>query len=143
MRKAFQRVGALLVLFSASFSSAAFAEITNITNAELAAMEPGSVTIIDLRRPDEWSKSGTIAGSHLVTFFDKRGRYDVQKWLAQVDEIVDRGDPIALICERGVRSSSVADLLDKKLGFSQIINVTEGMTDWVKDGRPVEPWSAP
>lgn len=142
MRKAVQRVGALLVLLSASFSSAAFAEITNITNAELAAMEPGSVTIIDLRRPDEWSKSGTIAGSHLVTFFDKRGRYDVQKWLAQVDEIVDRGDPIALICERGVRSSSVADLLDKKLGFSQIINVTEGMTDWVKDGRPVEPWSA-
>ena len=129
-------------VFGALFSTSAYAEITHITNAELAAMEPGSVTILDLRRPDEWTKSGTIEGSHLVTFFDKRGRYNVQEWLAKVDAIVDRDQPIALICERGVRSSSVADLLDKKLGFTQVINVTEGMTDWVKDGRPVEPWAA-
>jgi len=135
--------GAAFILFSSFFSSGAYAEVINITNAELAAMEPGEVTIIDLRRPDEWTKSGTIKGSHTITFFDKRGRYDVNKWLEQVDAIVDRGEPIALICERGVRSSSVADLLDKRLGFAKVINVTEGMTDWVKDGRPVEPWSAP
>jgi len=136
-----QSIGAFLISFSAIFSSGAVAEVTNISNAELAAMEPGEVTIIDLRRPDEWTKSGTIAGSHLVTFFDKKGRYDVEEWLSQVDAVVDRGDPIALICERGVRSSSVADLLDQKLGFSNVINVTEGMTDWVEKGRPVEPWS--
>ena len=142
MNRVNKSVSVLVGLLSPFISAVAYAEVTNITNAELAALEPGSVTIIDLRRPDEWTKSGTIEGSHLVTFFDKRGRYDVEKWLSKVDAIVDRGDPIALICERGVRSSSVADLLDKRLGFSQVLNVTEGMTDWVKEGRPVEPWSS-
>lgn len=141
MNTASKLMGAFFISLSPLLSSGAFAEVTNITNAELVAMEPGAVTIIDLRRPDEWTKSGTIEGSHLVTFFDKKGRYDIQEWLSKVDAIVDRGDPIALICERGVRSSSVADLLDKKLGFGNVINVTDGMTIWVKEGRPVEPWT--
>ncbi len=116
------------------------AEVTNITNAELAAMGPDDIVIIDVRRPDEWAKSGTIPGSHPIMFFDRKGQYDVAAWLAKVDALVDRDQPIALICALGVRSSNIAGLLDKRLGFTQVHNVTGGMVPWVEQGRAVEPW---
>jgi len=94
-----------------------------------------------VRRPDEWQASGLIEGSHPVMFFDKKGRYDVKTWLAEIDKLVERDEPIALICARGVRSSSIADLLDAKLGFTHVHNVTGGMVDWVKEKRPVVAWS--
>jgi len=116
------------------------AEVTNISNAELAAMATEDVTIIDVRRPDEWKHSGIIEGSHPVMFFDRLGRYNIEDWLQQVDAIVARDQPIALICARGVRSSNIARLLDEKLGYSKVFNVTDGMIDWVEGGRPVTAW---
>jgi len=121
-------------------SGLAFADVTNLTNEELASLPGGEVTIIDVRRPDEWKSSGLIEGSHPVMFFDKDGRYDVADWLSRIDAIVDRDQPIALICARGVRSSTIANLLDKKLGFTAVHNVTGGMVDWVKEQRPVVAW---
>jgi len=129
-------LGLVLLLLS----GLAQAEVKNISNAELAALSKDEVTIIDVRRPDEWQATGLIEGSHPVMFFDANGRYDVKAWLASVDAIVPRDKPIALICARGVRSSNIANLLDKKLGFTDVINVTGGMVKWVKQGRPVVQW---
>lgn len=122
--------------------AAAMAEVTNITNAQLAGMNAENVTIIDVRRPDEWRHTGTIEGSHPIMFFDRNGSYDVRAWLDQLSEVVDKDQPIALICAAGVRSSSIANLLDKRLGFSAVFNVTEGMNQWVAEKRPVVKWPA-
>ncbi len=123
--------------------AAAIAEVTNITNAQLAEMSAQNITIIDVRRPDEWRHTGTIEGSHPIMFFDKKGAYDVRAWLDELSKVADKDQPIALICAAGVRSSSIANLLDKRLGFSAVFNVTEGMNQWVEDKRPVVQWPTP
>jgi len=66
------RIASLLALLSVLVSPLSFADVTNITNEELATMDPSKITIIDVRRPDEWQASGLIEGSHPVMFFDKK-----------------------------------------------------------------------
>ena len=52
------------------------ADVIQIDSAELQRLRAEGVSVIDVRRPEEWSKTGVIEGSHLLTFFDAEGRYD-------------------------------------------------------------------
>lgn len=116
------------------------ADVTDVDNASLQSLQAEGVVIIDVRRPDEWKNTGIIEGSHGITFFDEKGRYDVNAWLAEISELVSPDEPFVLICARGVRSSKIAGLLDKRLGYSAVHNVTEGILDWIKQGKPVVAW---
>ncbi len=102
-----------------------------------AAALAGDITLIDIRRPDEWSATGSGEGAH---------RLDLRR-ADFVDELVtltggNRDAPIALICARGVRSSRLANRLTEA-GFTQIIDVPEGMLGsaagpgWLARGLPV------
>ena len=117
--------------------SSAVADIKEIDNAALEELIKKGVAVIDVRRVDEWQATGVIEGVHPLTFFDKQGRYDANKWLQEIDKIAPNGEPIVLICARGVRSKNIADLLDKRLGFEKVHNHTLGMFDWIGSGRPV------
>ena len=101
------------------------------------------MTIIDIRRTDEWLSTGIVEDSHGITFFDAKGRYDVNAWLAELSELVKPGEPFVLICARGVRSSKIAELLDRRLGYSAVHNVTDGIFDWLEKGKPVVSWNPP
>jgi len=116
--------------------STSFADVEEIDNSKLEALIAEGVAIVDVRRIDEWQANGLIEGVHTLTFFDKQGRYDAKKWLAALDEIAPKGTPVVLICEAGVRSKSIADLLDKRLGYTGVHNHTKGMRDWVKANKP-------
>lgn len=130
----------LAVAMAMGCASLANADVEELDNTELSTLDPKAV-LIDVRRPDEWSKSGVVEGSIPITFFDKKGRYDVSAWLAAAEAHgVTKDTPIVLICEAGVRSSRIADLLDKRLGYSSVGNVTEGIRDWIDEGRPVSTW---
>ncbi|MBL9054526.1 MAG: rhodanese-like domain-containing protein [Tabrizicola sp.] len=100
-------------------------------------LEAGEITLIDIRRPDEWEETGTAKGALRL---DMRRRDFVQALDALVDG--DRTRPIAVICARGVRSARMSDLLTEN-GFSNIINVPEGMLGssagpgWIARGLPV------
>ena len=139
MRLIPRSVSALLVL--AATSGFAKADVSELSTEALAAMIADDVIVIDVRRDDEWKRTGMVAGSHPITFFDARGRYDVADWLSQV-EAISEGDErtrkVVLICARGVRSSKIAKLLDKRLGFEEIYNVTDGINHWIDAGKPVE-----
>ncbi|MFK7852799.1 MAG: rhodanese-like domain-containing protein [Granulosicoccus sp.] len=130
----------LLVLMSPAFVSA---DVIEIDNAALQKLKDSGATIIDVRRDDEWLHTGILEGSHGITFFDKRGRYDVNAWLSDLDKLIKPDQPVVLICARGVRSSKIAELLDKRLGYSQVHNVTDGIQSWLKSDLPVVPWSPP
>lgn len=130
---------ALLLL--AATSGFANADVSELSTEALQAMIADDVIVIDVRRDDEWKRTGLVAGSHPITFFDARGRYDVADWLSQVEAISDgdeRTRKVVLICARGVRSSKIAKLLDKRLGFQEIYNVTDGINHWIDAGKPVE-----
>ncbi len=103
--------------------------------AELA--QSGEITLIDIRRPDEWDKTGVPAGGHPI---DMR-RDD---FVAALDALVDadKDSPIALICARGVRSDRLSARLTEA-GFTNIIDIPEGMLGssagpgWLERGLPV------
>jgi rhodanese-related sulfurtransferase len=127
----------LTLLLAAAFSLPAQAEVKNIDNEELKALMAQGVPIIDIRRPDEWKQTGVVKGSHLNTFFDRNGRYDVRAWLARLAPIAGKDDPFILICRTGNRTGTVSRFLDQKLGYKKVYNVQRGITDWIRKGNPV------
>ena len=46
----------------------------NVDNQQLKTMLNEGVTIIDIRRPEEWKQTGVVKGSQRLTSFDKGGR---------------------------------------------------------------------
>ena len=133
------------LLMFAALSGFAHADVSELSTDALQAMIADDVIVIDVRREDEWKHTGVLAGSHAITFFDARGRYDIADWLEQVEAISDgdeRSRKIVLICARGVRSSKIANLLDKRLGFKEVYNVTDGINHWIDAGKPVERYSS-
>lgn len=97
----------------------------------------GKLLLVDIRRPDEWEKTGSGEGA---TRLDMRR----EDFIAELDKMTggDRGKPVALICARGVRSSRMNNRL-VEAGFTNIIDVPEGMLGskagpgWLKRSLPV------
>ncbi|WP_226803956.1 rhodanese-like domain-containing protein [Amylibacter sp. SFDW26] len=97
----------------------------------------GQIVLIDIRRPDEWNKTGSGQGASRL---DMRR----QDFITELDKIVggDRSKPVALICARGVRSNRMSQHLINA-GYTNIIDVPEGMLGsqagpgWLKRGLPV------
>ncbi|KEJ89778.1 rhodanese-like domain-containing protein [Sulfitobacter donghicola] len=107
----------------------------SVQDAHAAAIS-GAVTLIDIRRPDEWENSGIGEGAVPI---DMRDPQFVNKLLAVEPDV---NAPIALICARGVRSRYLAKNLTEA-GFTNIIDVPEGMhgsgagPGWLRAGLPV------
>lgn len=107
----------------------------SVSDAHHAALS-GALTLIDIRRPDEWASTGIGEAAYPL---DMR-RTDFIKTLTTI--VSDRDAPIALICARGVRSNAMAKRLNEA-GFSHIIDVPEGMLGsgagpgWLKTGLPI------
>lgn len=140
MRKS---IKALLFIGLLSLTKGLFADVAELDNASLQALIDQGVPVVDIRRKDEWQQTGIVEGSHLLTFFDEKGRYDVAAWLSELQEIAPAGEPVILVCAHGVRSANVAKLLDRKLGYSQVHNVTRGIAEWIGKDQPVVPHQQP
>ena len=111
------------------------AEVIDVDSAGLQQLRAEGVAVIDVRRPDEWRKTGVIEGSHLLTFFDKKGRYDLDSWMPAFAAIADSDRPVALICRSGNRSGKVARMLDEQFGYRHVYNVSGGILGWLDEGR--------
>lgn len=104
--------------------------------AHRAALE-GAVTLVDVRRPHEWERTGLAEGA---LGLDMR-RDDFPEAL-EAALGGDRDAPVALICARGVRSDRVAARLEAA-GFTRVVDVPEGMLGsmagpgWLARGLPV------
>jgi rhodanese-related sulfurtransferase len=104
----------------------------------LAEAEAGRLVIADIRRPDEWARTGLARPAHPL---DMR-REDFAFALAAL-----RGDlPAALICARGGRSLRLqARLLGA--GLTGILDIPEGMEGsgagpgWIARGLPIRPFA--
>jgi rhodanese-related sulfurtransferase len=106
-----------------------------------AAALAGTLLLIDIRRPDEWTLTGVGEGAVPL---DMR-RDDFAQ--ALVGLTAGRTDtPVALICARGVRSRGVSAQL-RANGFTNVMDVPEGMLGsgagpgWLKRALPVVAWT--
>ena len=120
------------------FNIAATVQERDLTAPEaLAAAQAGEILLVDIRRPDEWARTGIGQGAVAI---DMR-RTDCIEGLR--GHVGGRRDvPVALICARGVRSAKMSARLDAA-GFTQVLDVPEGMSGsgagpgWIKRGLPL------
>ena len=113
------------------------AEVIKIGNSALASLIDKQVPIIDIRRQEEWSQTGIIEGSILMTFFDKDGKAEVDTWLQNLDLVANKNEPFILICRTGRRTGLVSNFLNKKLKYEKVYDVTDGITEWIRKGNTV------
>lgn len=124
----------LLIMGAGSFITPLHAEVVNIDVNELQKLLDSGIPIVDVRRPDEWESTGVIDQSELLTFFDEKGAYNADAWLASLDKVVSRGEPVILICRSGNRSNMITRWLSDKMGYDTVYNVTDGILSWQADG---------
>ena len=109
---------------------------SNIDNGALKALLAEGVKIVDLRRPDEWDKTGVIENSKLLTAFDGTGGFR-RGFPRAIQEFAASDEKVILICQHGNRSAAVANLMVERAGYKKVYNVTHGIEKWIKDGKPV------
>ena len=121
-------------------TSLVFAEVQEVGNDEIIALMNNDVSIIDIRRADEWRNTGVIKQSSLITFFDKQGNHNTEEWMSQLKKIVNQDDPVIIICRSGKRSGIVSKFLDEQANYTNVYNASGGMVSWVNSkNKTVEP----
>lgn len=104
--------------------------------------QDGGMTIVDVRTPREWRRTGVAVGAWEISMQQPRGVDGfVDEVLAAVDG--DRSAPVGLICRTGNRSGQMRRVLLNQ-GFEQVYNISEGMAGsragpgWLRRDLPVE-----
>lgn len=98
----------------------------------------GEIVLIDIRRPDEWARTGIP--EHGLPIDMRRPDF--------VDAVLtaSQGKPVAVICAGGVRSRRVARAF-RDANLMELIDVPEGMMGssagpgWLKAGLPTMAFS--
>jgi rhodanese-related sulfurtransferase len=98
----------------------------------------GELVLVDVRTPNEWLETGIPSSAHSITMHQ-----DPNKFLAEVMDKLggDKSKPLAIICRTGARTTMLQGQL-LQIGFSNVLNVTEGMLGgfagpgWRKAGLP-------
>ena len=110
----------------------AFADVIDVNNEQIVELSKTNIPIVDVRSSSEWDQTGVIPTSILLTFFDKEGNYDLDKWYEKLLLEIEEGEPIILICRSGNRSRIIAEMMDKE--FDNIIyNAKRGITSWIDE----------
>lgn len=71
------------------------APFSSLDNEGLAEKLDEGVTIVDIRRPDEWAETGVVEGSHRITAFEEDGQPQpgVRQQVHRAGRLRRRGDP--------------------------------------------------
>ncbi len=131
----FLKISTLLLLWL-SLLSCSEPPYTNIDNAQLKTMIEQGVAVYDIRRIDEWRQTGIIKDSQRLTFVDTNGRM-LDNFLPRFMQTVKKDQPVILICRTGNRSGVLARYLIEQMGYTQVYNVRNGISRWIREGNPV------
>ena len=115
----------LLLAVLLIFAPAALSQTVVSPDQVLQLARGSQVTIIDIRRPDEWRQSGLPAGAERATVRLSRGPNEFLHKIAKLTQ-GDKSKPIAPICAAGVRFGYAAKLLASR-GYTQVMDISEGM----------------
>jgi rhodanese-related sulfurtransferase len=110
---------------------------TNIDNTKLQSLMAQGIPVYDIRRSEEWQKSGVINGSRLLTFIDRKGKTP-RTFLPTFSKQIGKNDPVILICRSGNRSSVLANHLMEKMGYTSVYNVEDGIINWARERKPLQ-----
>ena len=111
----------------------AFADIVDVNNKQIIELSQNNIPIVDIRRSSEWEQTGVIPNSILLTFFDKEGKYNLDKWYEKLRLEIDAGKPIILICRTGRRTNIIAKMMEIKKFDNVIYNAKSGISSWIDE----------
>ena len=105
--------------------------------------QAGQLTLIDIRRPDEWKQTGVAKGALEINMAHPQGAAGFVK---QVEAELggDKHAPVGLICRTGNRTTQMQKVLTDA-GFTNVVHIKEGMAGsgagpgWLARGLPTEP----
>jgi rhodanese-related sulfurtransferase len=108
-----------------------------------ARAEAGKLTLIDVRRADEWRQTGVAKGALHI---DMTGTQGETGFVRQVTRSVggNMRTPIGLLSLSGNRAANARDVL-RAAGFTEVYVIPEGMQGngngpgWIERGLPMEP----
>lgn len=134
----------LLIFLAVLGISAAYAQEPQILQPEDAynQVSEGQLTLIDIRRPEEWEATGIPKGAKAMTMHGPGGMDGLIEDITKLMD-GDKSKPVAVICRSGGRSARMAAALSEA-GFTNVYDVSEGMEGnlvkqgWAKRGLPVE-----
>lgn len=96
-------------------------------------LRAGELTLIDVRTPEEWRRTGVPEGAKRATLQDKDFLKQVMLHVGSFEA------PVAFICRSGQRSGQAAAQA-RAVGFGDVYNVTggvEGPNGWLAQRLPV------
>lgn len=133
----------IIIMRVLGIGTTAAGEVMSAADAHAKASR-GEITLVDIRRPDEWKQTGVATTAHTITMHQPGPQL-----LKQLDAVLggDRSKPLAIICRTGNRTSSLLPALEKE-GFTRVFNVAEGMagsrygSGWARSGLPVRNWTS-
>ena len=130
----------LLIACLLFFAFQVNAEVKDVNNQEIINLINKNVPIIDIRRSAEWRDTGIIKGSILLTFFDKKGNSNTEKWLPELKKIAREGDPVIIICRSGRRSAIVSKFLNEQANYTNVFNASGGILSWISSkNKTIQP----
>ena len=109
----------------------------SIDSAVLQEKLDRGVTLIDIRRPEEWRQTGVVEGSIKATAFDANGRFQAS-FMTMLENTVQPDEEFVVICRTGNRTAMLSNWLATRGGYSNVVNVGDGITRWIEEGRPVD-----
>ncbi|MBI2280981.1 MAG: rhodanese-like domain-containing protein [Bacteroidetes bacterium] len=131
MKKIILLSAVVLALFTTSCGTSqnnnTEAVIVTVDATKFKELSTQAGTILDVRTPEEWAE-GTIEGATKINYHDDNFEQQVEK--------LDKETPVYVYCKSGGRSSSAADILEKK-GFKKVYNLDGGITSWKENGFEV------
>jgi len=104
------------------------------TPADLIKAQKDGVTIVDIRRPHEWSKTGIIEGAETINAFKANGGLQPDFQQQFMTLVFSQETPVFLYCHMGARTTNPGTALIEQLGFLHITHLTGGILSWKADG---------
>ena len=106
-----------------------------------AQSQAGTLTLIDIRHPDEWRQTGVATGALRIDMANAQGEAG---FVAQVTATMGgkKHAPIGLLSIAGNRGANAQQVL-REAGFTHVYNIKEGMMGsgagpgWIARGLPL------
>ncbi len=100
------------------------AEISEVDSPEASALAGNGTLFVDVRERDEWEEGHIPGAVHVPRGF-------LESRIEQVAP--DRGQHIVVYCAGGARSAFATRTL-QELGYTNVVNLAGGYTDWKRNG---------
>lgn len=112
----------LLAVLVTGLSACAQSGGSNLDVNQVSQMlaEDENIVLIDVRTPEEFQQ-GHLEGAKLINFYDANFQDEVKK--------LDQAKKYVVYCRSGGRSAKSVDAM-KKLGFSEVYNMSGGVLAW-------------